>query len=195
MTTPSITSDTAPNANIGRIYYLEAVVSPNTPIASPASFTWPLEDNYLERIDVRIPPGPSGAMGFRILWSQQQIVPWGNYSWLIANDEEIPWKADTAISASGLVVQAYNLGNFPHTIYLKALVRTLSPATAAAVSALTGSVALPASQVGPENYTANQYVAPIADNTEASIESETNPELETEQEPIISPDMSLVAVS
>jgi len=192
VTTPTATTASAPNAGLGRLYYLEFTIPAGTPISSPASETFPLEDNYLVSLRIRVPPGPFGQMGFRLLWAQQQVVPWGNDSWLIANDEEVTWQSNVAITSTGLVVEGYNTGNFPHTIYILALISTLSASVQQEVSETSGAVALPASQVGPESTDTETYVAPPADYEEAPpSEEESAPVLE-ESEPVISSSVSLV---
>jgi hypothetical protein len=98
-----------------------------------------------------VPPGPAGNMGFRILWATQQIVPWGNDSWLICDNETIAWESDTAMTITGLVIEGYNLGNFPHTIFLRGLVANLTPQQQQEVTELTGPTALPGSQVEGES--------------------------------------------
>lgn len=195
MTTPTALTPAAPNAALGRLYYLEFTIPAGTPESVPVSETWPLEDNYLIEINTRIPPGPCGLMGFKILWAEQQIVPWGNSSWLICNDEEIRWPANTAMTVSGLVIQGYNTGAYPHTVYLRALISTLPASTLSEVNAETGTVALPASQVGPESSSVNNYVAPITDETDETESPELEETAPEEVEPEISPSVSLVAVT
>lgn len=195
MTIPATATDSAPNANIGRLYYLAFTIPAGTLISAPVSQTWPLEDNYLVSINTRIPPGPSGLMGFRILWSQQQIVPWGNNSWLTADDEEINWPSNTAISTSALTVQGYNTGIYPHTVYLRGLVSTLPPAVQSAVNQETGTVALPASETGALTVSADNFVAPDQSAIDLSL---TPDELAAEQqsvEPEINPSISLVSAT
>jgi hypothetical protein len=195
MTTGTLATDTAPNAGLGRLYYLEFTIPAGTPQSAPVSQSWPLEDNNLVSISTRIPPGPSGLMGFRIMWAEQQIVPWGNNSWLICDDEELNWPSNTAVTLTGLVVQGYNTGTYPHTVYLRALITTLSATLQQEVNTETGIVALPASQAGPLSGEISNYVAPLPDETgmEETPETESAP-----VEPIapeINPSISLVAVS
>lgn len=195
MTTPATIPASAPNAGLGRLYYLEFTVPAGTPISAPVSSTWPLEDNYLIEITTRIPPGPSGQMGFRILWSEQQIVPWGNNSYLIADNEEIVWRSNTAMTVSGLVVQGYNTGTYPHTAYLRALISTLPPALVTELNAEEGTVALPASQAGPLTGDVNSFVfsgGVTPDQTTSPITESIAPDV---IEPEISPSISLVSGS
>jgi len=90
---------------------------------NPQIIPWPLVDANLEYIDIIIPDGPSGQLGVAVYWSGTQIVPWGTDSWLITNDEKIHIPVDSYITVSGLSVYTYNEGIFPHTIYLRALVK------------------------------------------------------------------------
>jgi hypothetical protein len=141
-----------------RLYYLTVETPANTPLASPLSTPWPLEDNEFVYVDIMVPPGPSGLMGFRIMWASQQVVPWGNDSWLITDNEKIHVDCNFAMTITGLVIESYNTDIFPHTIYLRGLVRTMTPQAQAQVASLTGTTALPASQDlsevgGIENYT------------------------------------------
>lgn len=195
MTTPANAANAAPNAGLGRLYYLEFTIPAATPILAPVSLPWPLEDNYLIEITSRIPPGPSGMMGFKIMWAQQQIVPWGNNSWLIANDEEIVWRSETAMTSSGLVVEGYNTGVFPHTVYLRALISTLPPAVQAAVDTATGTIALPASQVGPDTGDVNNYVAPLPDDSGETDTGDTEEIAPEDTDIEIPASVSLVAAS
>jgi hypothetical protein len=131
---------------LDRLYYLEVPTPANTPLAIPLSTPWPLEDNEFVYVDILVPPGPSGLLGFRILWANQQVVPWGNDSWLITDDEKIHVDCDFAMTVTGLVVQSYNTDIYEHTIYLRGLVRTMTVQEQLAVESETGTIALPASQ-------------------------------------------------
>ena len=46
-----------------------------------------LRDAVLERIKVRIPPGPSGLVGFAFLHSGQQVIPFQAGVWIRTDDE------------------------------------------------------------------------------------------------------------
>jgi hypothetical protein len=130
-----------------RLYYLEVTTPAGTLQSDLLSTTWILEENYLEYVDILIPDGPSGLLGFRILWAQQQVIPWGNNSFLTPNNEKIHVPVNDGITISGLVIESYNTDVFPHTINLRGLIKTLTPEQQQQITTLTGSVALPGSQV------------------------------------------------
>jgi hypothetical protein len=108
-----------------RLYYQTLVVPAGTAITAPASQAWPLEDNELANIHVTVPDGHCGLTGFRILQAQQQIVPFANSQYLVANDEKIDYPFDDEITSTGLVLEGYNTDIFQHTFYVRALVKNL----------------------------------------------------------------------
>lgn len=108
-----------------RLYQLAATFPAGTPVNAPISVPLILEDNQLVEMDITIPDGPSGLMGFRVLQSQQQIVPWGNTGFIVANDEKIRYSYDDQIQSSGIVVQGYNTDIFAHTIYIRVTITDL----------------------------------------------------------------------
>jgi hypothetical protein len=113
-----------------RLYLLTFTVPANTPLATPVSKNWPLEDAHLKDVTILVPAGPSGLAGFRVLWANQQVIPWANNSYLISDEEVISVNCDFEMTATGLVVQGYNTDIFDHTFYFRgAIIDTPSPLT------------------------------------------------------------------
>jgi hypothetical protein len=179
---------------LDRLYYLEVTTPANTPLASPQSTLWPLEDNYLKYVDVLVPPGPSGLLGFRLMWANQQVIPWGNDSWLITDNERVHVDCDFMMTITGLVIESYNTDIYAHTIYIRGLVQTATVEQELAASELTGSIAVPASQDlteigGIQNYTA----LPVDLSGGQDYEDENIGEDTGEIEPITTPPLVTVA--
>lgn len=105
-----------------RFYFLNPLIPANTPIATPVTTPWALAGEHLAYINITVPDGHNGLTGIRILWSGQQIIPWANNQYLIANNRTVPITVDEDISESGLSVVAYNTDVFDHNFYLEALV-------------------------------------------------------------------------
>lgn len=105
-----------------RLYYQSCLVPAGTLQASPASFPLPLEDASLKRGNVTVPDGHNGLTGIKILWSNQQIWPWSNNQFLVANNRVIPFDFDDYMTVTGLVIQAYNTDVFAHTFYIEMVV-------------------------------------------------------------------------
>lgn len=108
-----------------RLYYTVATIPAGTPISAPVSQAWPLEDNQLVDVTIEVPDGHCGLTGVRILWAQQQIVPFANDSYLVANDRVLNYPFDDYITSSGLVIEGYNNDIFPHSFYVTALITNL----------------------------------------------------------------------
>jgi hypothetical protein len=130
-----------------RLYQLAALIPAGTPVSAPVTIPWPLEDNQLLSIDIMVPDGPSGTVGFQVSQAQQQIVPWGNSGYLITNDEKIKYEYDDQITSTGLALIGYNTDIYPHTIYLRATITNLpepgdNPEAAIATQATASDISL-----------------------------------------------------
>jgi hypothetical protein len=129
-----------------RLYPLTVTIPAQTPILTPVNQPFPLEDAELVYVHINVPPGPSSLMGFRILQAGQQIIPWGNNSFFVTDDEKIEVAVGGQITATGLIVQGYNTDVFDHTIYLRALIRDLPLPSAIDTSGASSALALPGSE-------------------------------------------------
>lgn len=90
----------------------------------------------VDQINIRVPPGPNGQLGFAIGTSGMPVIPAQLGAWIIANDQEIDWPLNGYWDSGSWEVFAYNLGNYPHTLYLTFLL-SLVQAQPAAVKPLT----------------------------------------------------------
>lgn len=108
-----------------RLYYQTLAVPAGTAISAAVSQAWPLEDNQLKEVTIEVPDGHCGLTGVRILQAQQQIVPFANSSYLVANGRTFAYPFDDEITSSGLVIQGFNTDIFTHTFYCTALVTNL----------------------------------------------------------------------
>lgn len=130
-----------------RFYRFTVTVPSGTAIAAPAAVALPLEDATLKRIEITIPDGHNGLTGIRILWANQQIIPWGNNSWIVANGRIILISFDDEMTVTGLVAQGYNTDVFDHSFYIDVTISDLPSAQQMANNAAAGAVILPASTV------------------------------------------------
>lgn len=100
---------------------LDVTTPAGTAIGDPLTTPLVLGDVRLDRIDCRIPPGPSGLVGVSIQQTGTQIWPWGVLgTWIVGDDESFQVPIGTEID-SGITVVSYNLDTFDHTIYFKFL--------------------------------------------------------------------------
>lgn len=102
-----------------RIEIFEVLIPAGTVIASPQETQLSFQDGRLDRLQITVPPGPSGLVGFRIAHSGQSIIPRSGDAWIVTDNEHIDWDTDNYPTGNAWSVFAYNLDYYDHTIYLR----------------------------------------------------------------------------
>ncbi len=102
-----------------RVEQFAPEVPAGTAATSPFSATFSMSPGVVERVEIRVPPGPSGFMGFRLLHSGQVVIPFDQTDWLIADDEKMDWPLRGYPTGDKWSVQMYNEGIYDHTVYFR----------------------------------------------------------------------------
>lgn len=84
----------------------------------------------VSEIDIRIPPGPHGQMGFAIGTAGVPVIPAAQGTWIVADDEYITWPLHNYWDSGAWQVFGYNLGSYDHTIFLTFLLDLVQAAPA-----------------------------------------------------------------
>ena len=92
------------------------------PLSTPLAFT----QGVVTGIQVLVPPGPSGLMGFRFTHSGTVVIPYNYTDWIITDNDKIDWQLANKPTGSRWGLQSYNLDVYPHTIYITFLVDELA---------------------------------------------------------------------
>lgn len=102
----------------------------------------------VDQIQVMIPPGPSGRVGFAIFHSNQQVIPFADGEFVIADGEVLTWPIERYPVNRGWVVRAFNEDAFEHTLFFRLLVTdplisgrddgAAAPVTVAGASSVVG---------------------------------------------------------
>lgn len=69
-------------------------------------------------IRIRVPPGPNGVMGFAIGSAGAFVIPINDGEYIVGSDEIFEWSLEDQINSGAWQVTMYNLGIYPHTIYM-----------------------------------------------------------------------------
>lgn len=101
-----------------RVLLKTCVIPGATTPASPLTFPMSFQPSDVERIDVRIPPGPSGLVGFYIGNGGAQFIPEGNGNWIVADNDFFQWPLSNAPNNGNWSIVAYNTDVISHTIYV-----------------------------------------------------------------------------
>jgi hypothetical protein len=102
-----------------RIETPQLTVPAGTPVSAPVSLPLYANRALLTHIDVRVPPGPSGLVGFTFWHSSRQVIPAVDGTWVVADDETVPFPLDGFSPWPNWTIKAYNTDVYPHTLYLR----------------------------------------------------------------------------
>lgn len=124
-----------------------ALIPAGTAQDDPVTVDLSFPPRTVNSISLRIPPGPSGQMGFRILNSGLQVIPYNNAEWLVTDNEVINWTLTDAITSGSWQLAGYNAGTYNHSVYVRFLLDpppqpsgagTFTPIDTALLNTLTG---------------------------------------------------------
>lgn len=101
-----------------RVEHFEVYVAAGTQPGTPFTYPMVFRQGIVREIDVRIPPGPSGEVGFRLMSGGAQYLPRTDGAWIIADDEFIQWPIKDAITSGSFGMSAYNTDIYAHTLYV-----------------------------------------------------------------------------
>lgn len=94
-----------------------------TAIGAPVTTDCRFDVGEVEAIEVLIPPGNAGLSGFQIRHSGAGVFPREDSKWIVAAGEVIKWPVEDKPTSGRWQVRSYNTDLYPHSIYLRFLVR------------------------------------------------------------------------
>jgi hypothetical protein len=93
-------------------------VPAGTPVATPVSTTLYAQRARIVRMEVKVPPGPSGLVGFRFDHSNAQVIPKVPGTWIVTDNEVVQFDLDDLQPWPDWRLVAYNTDVFDHTLYV-----------------------------------------------------------------------------
>lgn len=97
----------------------DVTIPAGTIIANPYVASLAMPPYQVDRIDWRVPPGPSGQMGWYLAMGGVQVIPYANGDFVTADDENDSWRLTDLPTSGAWQLVGYNLGNYNHTVYLR----------------------------------------------------------------------------
>ena len=128
----------------------QVTVPAGTTQAAPQVTALTMPARVIDRVRVRVPPGPRGTVGWALGSGGQPVLPWNAGAWIVADDEHIDWALQGQIDSGAWQLIAYNTGTYAHTLYITflvdppQLVSGIAPAPTMPLSAASISGAGPA---------------------------------------------------
>ncbi len=115
----------------------------NTPETALYSADISFPPMVVTEIDIRVPPGPRGKMGFAIGSAGQPVLPYEAGQFIVADDEKIAWPLAGLWDSGSWQLFGYNTGVYDHSVYVTFLLdlvnQTQNPVTPALSSASISS--------------------------------------------------------
>lgn len=105
-----------------------AVIPAGTPVAAPVTVDVSFPERLVRSVRWRVPPGPSGLMGWRLSSDGSPVIPLVAGTWIIADGESDTWPLDGYLDSGNWQVTGYNTGTFDHAVYLDFLLDLIRPA-------------------------------------------------------------------
>lgn len=112
-----------------RIETFVVTVPAGTAIAAPQTTSLTFDRGVVENMEILVPPGPSGLVGFRILHSGDAVIPHDRSKWIIADNEVIKWPLEGYPTGRAWAITAYNTDVYDHSLYLRILVNETQRST------------------------------------------------------------------
>lgn len=124
-----------------RVLPFAVTIPAGTPASAPVTIPLAMDNWEIERIDLEVPPGPSGHMGFQLLNNGVAWIPYGPGNWVVWDDVRESYYMTDQPTASGWAVEGYNTGTYNHSVIVRFHVNPTSPdatdTTATAVNIVT----------------------------------------------------------
>jgi hypothetical protein len=108
------------------VWQSAVTVAANRVATNPLKVSPLLGDIWLDKVHIRIPPGPKGNTGVSIVNAGVGIVPFGgNPTFMLADDELLEYDVGAEVN-NGLQVWTYNTDVTAHTIQVRWIGRPMS---------------------------------------------------------------------
>jgi hypothetical protein len=99
-------------------------VTPANPYSNPLTVDLPLGLRNVNTIEIKVPSGPQGTVGFHLNISGTQVIPYEAGNYIIADNDLLSWDLKDLPQTGAWSVTLYDDGTYDHTLYFRFL---LSP--------------------------------------------------------------------
>lgn len=101
------------------IHAFSCTIPAGTAQATPITIPMPLPLYTVDSIDLDVPPGPGGTMGFYLELGSQQWIPWEAGEWIVWDDRAENWPLSSQPSSESWALVGYNNGTYDHTVRIR----------------------------------------------------------------------------
>lgn len=102
-----------------RVQLKQVTIPAGTLSNAPLSTVLTWLPGVVRSVQIIVPPGPRGLMGFRIAHSGQIIIPFSDDLWVVTDDEKLTWELSGYPTGAKWTFIGYNAGQYDHTVYMR----------------------------------------------------------------------------
>lgn len=99
-----------------RIEPFTVTVPAGTTEALFGQFPLSFKDGRVDRLEIHVPPGPSGLVGFRVAHSGQSVIPYTGVRWFVVDNAHLDWDLDNYPTGDFWELWAYNTDVYEHSL-------------------------------------------------------------------------------
>lgn len=124
------------------VYSFQVTVPAGTAQNAPFRQSLTLPVRKVDTLEIVVPPGPSGQMGFAITMGGINVMPIQSGQYIVTDDQKISWPITDLPTSGAWQLTGYNTDVWPHSVYLWFLVDQVDRPTAGALLGITSMQAL-----------------------------------------------------
>ena len=102
-----------------RVEIFAPTIAAGTAIATPATFALTMNECVVRRLEVVVPPGPSGLVGIRFAHSSQVMIPFRGNAWIVTDNERLEWDLSGYPTGDKWTMLGYNTGIYSHQLQVR----------------------------------------------------------------------------
>lgn len=91
---------------------------PGTAKSAPLVTNISFPERIVTAITYRVPPGPSGLMGWALTSSGTPVIPIQPKTFMVTDNQADTWALEGYLDSGNWQVTSYNTGIYPHTVFL-----------------------------------------------------------------------------
>lgn len=123
-----------------KTYTFQPTIPAGTPLVSPVTLAMQFPIYQVDRIEIKVPHGPNGNMGFYIALSGTQVIPYVPGNWLVLDDDNLSWDFSDLPNSGAWELVGYNTGFYPHTVYVRFFVEPVPPVQSSSAGIIPSSL-------------------------------------------------------
>jgi hypothetical protein len=98
-----------------------ATIPAGTPVAAPVRVPMAFPPRKVVSVEIRVPPGPSGLVGFALQISRLTVIPYQSDAFIVTSADSINWQLEGFADSGDWSVIGYNTGANDHAVYVRFL--------------------------------------------------------------------------